>query len=171
MKITILKQILTTLLMLLLASNVFAEPTLQYDVELHATSSGTYTLSANITPSLEAEFLFDTGASMVMIGKKLFKQISKFQKPISNGKIMARMASGSMKTIPTYILPSLVLANGCDVGPVEIAVVNGATRNLIGLNALTKLGQITIDIQKVKLVTTKCPHIFLGNPQITAVKN
>lgn len=126
-------------------------------IELHPSSSGTYTISAEMAPAVKSEFLLDTGASMVMISNKLFKQISKHHKPVSTGKVAASMANGKVKTIPTYSLPSLVLGNGCDVGPVEVAVVRGASRNLIGLNALSKLGAMTLDIQHATLATTECP--------------
>ena len=169
MNITFLKQLGITLLALTVSNSSFADSEKQYDIELHPLPTGTYTLSGQLTPSLKEEFLFDTGASMVMIGKKLFDQISKHHKPVSTGKIAAVMASGNVKTIPTYTLPSLVLGNGCDVGPIEIAVVRGATRNLIGLNALSKLGSITIDIQHGKLLIDECPGRNLDAPQVAAI--
>jgi predicted aspartyl protease len=169
MNITFLKQLGITLLALTISKSVIADSEKQYQFELHPLPTGTYTLSGELAPSVKEEFLFDTGASMVMIGKKLFDEISKHHTPISTGKIAAVMASGSVKTIPTYTLPSLVLENGCDVGPVEIAVVRGATRNLIGLNALSKLGSITIDIQHGKLLTNECPGRNLNAPQVAGI--
>ena len=139
-----------------------------YDIDLNPLASGTYSLQAHPAPGLRAEFLFDTGASMVLISEKLFRQISKHKKPKSSGKVAAAVATGKLKTIPTYTIPSLVLDNGCDVGPVQVAVVRGATRNLIGLNALSRLGRITIDIQNEKLSTSECPHPLLNADKVVA---
>lgn len=127
------------------------------DISLHPVSSGTYTLAIQFAPSVNAEFLLDTGASMVMMNEKLFRLITKHQETTSTGKVAANMASGRIKSIPTYLIPSLVLENGCDVGPLEVAVIRGANRNLIGLNALSKLGVITLDLQATKLITADCP--------------
>ena len=52
-----------------------------HDIDLNPLASGTYTLSARPAPGIRADFLFDTGASMVMISDKLFRQISKHKKP------------------------------------------------------------------------------------------
>lgn len=127
------------------------------EIELHPVSTGTYTIAIQFAPAVEEEFLLDTGASMVMMNDKLFKAISKHQNTTLTGKVAANMASGRVKSIPTYEIPSLILANGCDVGPLEVAVIRGATRNLIGLNALEKLGRITLDLQDTKLIAAKCP--------------
>lgn len=138
------------------------------EIDLHPVSSGTYTLAIQFAPSVEAEFLLDTGASMVMMNDKLFRLISKHQKTVSTGKVAASMASGRVKAIPTYEIPSLILANGCDVGPVEVAVIRGATRNLIGLNALVKLGRITLDLQDTKLIADDCPVKHLAGQKIVS---
>lgn len=139
------------------------------EIELHPVSSGTYTIAINFAPTLEAEFLLDTGASMVMMSDKLFNAITKHQKAISTGKVAANMASGRIKTIQTYEIPSLILANGCDVGPLEVAVIRGASRNLIGINALAKLGQITLDLQDTKLITTDCPSRRLSGQEVVSL--
>ena len=165
------KQLSATLLALVLTCPTMAETTTQYEIELHQSRSGTYTLSASTGVEIEAEFLLDTGASMVMISSKLFKQISQQQKLVATGKIAAAMASGRMKTIPTYHLPSLVLGKGCDVGPLEVAVVRGATRNLIGLNALSRLGRLTLDIQAGTLSASECPHRLVDTAKVAALVN
>ena len=157
------------MLALKLLTPVCAETITQYEIELHLASSGTYTLSGISANTIEAEFLLDTGASMVMISSKLFKQIKQQQQLVSTGKIAAAMASGRMKTIPTYMLPSLLLGKGCDVGPIEVAVVRGATRNLIGLNALSKLGKLTLDIQAGTLSASECPHQKTGGAKVAAL--
>ncbi len=144
-----------------LCTIVQAEEVTKNIIELHPSSSGTYTISGQMAPAVKSEFLLDTGATMVMISNKLFKEISKHQKTTSTGKVAASMANGKVKTIPTYSIPSLVLGNGCEVGPVEVAVVRGASRNLIGLNALSKLGAMTLDIQHATLSTTECPKTLL----------
>ena len=138
------------------------------EIELHPVSSGTYTIAIQFAPAVEAEFLLDTGASMVMMNDKLFKAITKHQKTVSTGKVAANMASGRIKSIPTYEIPSLVLENGCDVGPIEVAVIRGASRNLIGLNALSKLGRITLDLQDTKLIAADCPVRSLPGQEVVA---
>ncbi|MFT7235733.1 MAG: putative aspartyl protease [Methylophagaceae bacterium] len=139
------------------------------EIELHPVSSGTYTIAIEFAPTLEAEFLLDTGASMVMMSDKLFKAIAKQQKTVPTGKVAANMASGRIKTIPTYEIPSLILANGCDVGPLEVAVIRGASRNLIGINALEKLGRITLDLQATKLIAADCPTTHLSDHKVVSL--
>jgi predicted aspartyl protease len=139
------------------------------NIELHPLSSGTYTIAIKFASAVEAEFLLDTGASMVMMNEKLFKVITKHQKTISTGKVAANMASGRVKSIPTYEIPSLILDNGCDVGPLEVAVIRGASRNLIGLNALVKLGRITLDLQDPKLIAANCPTKRLTSQEIASL--
>ena len=138
------------------------------EIELHPASSGTFTITGQLAPEVSAEFLLDTGASMVMVNRKLFKTISRYHKTISTGKVAAKMANGSTKTISTYTIPTLVLGNGCEVGPLEVAVIRGANRNLIGLNALAKLGLITLDIANEQLITTACPRSLGINPKLAA---
>ena len=168
MKPSILNKFLLVLLLSSSTNICLAEEVKHSSIELHPVSTGTFTLSGTLAPATKAEFLFDTGASIVMINKKLFKQIRKHHKPVSKGKVAANMANGHVKIIPIYELPSFVLSNGCDVGPIEVAVVKGATRNLIGLNALSKLGRITIDIQEGNISTTECPRATLSGANIVA---
>ena len=145
-----------------------ASPPEVEDIDLHPLSSGTYSVTGKLSQSVEAEFLLDTGASMVMISKRLFKKISQHQQPISSGKVAATMATGKTNVIPTYTISNFVLENGCNLGPVEVAIVNGATRNLIGLNALSKLGRITIDTQENKLLVSNCDRVLPHSEKVAA---
>jgi hypothetical protein len=66
------------------------------------------------------------------------------------------MADGRTKAINVYSVEQLVLGQSCRIGPLEVAVIPGATRNILGLSALNKAAPFAIYTSPPTLALSGC---------------
>ncbi|MEQ8516623.1 MAG: hypothetical protein RIC38_13525, partial [Chromatocurvus sp.] len=71
-------------------------------------------------------------------------------------RVAARLANGKLKPVTVYEVEHFVIGDGCDVGPVEVAVLEGAGRNLLGLSALTRAAPFAIHTSPPALALSGC---------------
>ena len=127
----------------------------KHQVPLHPTGSGSLTVSARVG-DIGAEFLVDTGASMVTLDRILFQTVSRNTKYQKTKSVAARMADGKIHLLDVYHLEHFFINGDCDLGPLEIAVESSGGRNLLGMNALQQAAPFGISIEPPLLGLTRC---------------
>lgn len=137
---------------MLLASAARAE--FGTEVPMTQASGGTLYVSAN-AQGVEADFLLDTGAGMVTLSSQLFDQIRQHTPMTPVRQMAARLANNRYQTIDVYTLDSLVVGQ-CELGPVEVAVMQGSSRNLLGLSALGAAAPFAINLSPPGLTLSHC---------------
>lgn len=144
-------------------SPVSADFDAELDLEQH--DSGGLYLSAEVASGVDAPFLLDTGASMVTLTRELINAARAQGGAHPAGAIAARLANGRLQKMDVWQLDHLWVG-GCDVGPLEVAVVpNG--RNILGLNALSRMAPFAIHLSPLKLKVSGCA-VDIGATPIAA---
>lgn len=128
----------------------------EFKLPLSQQSSGNYYIEGTLSNDDEVDFLVDTGAGMVILAERTFQSLSADSKKEPIKRIAARMADGRTKTVNVYSLEHLVLGHGCDVGPLEVAVIPGASNNILGLNVLNKAAPFAIYNSPPSLALSVC---------------
>lgn len=145
----------------LLLSLVFLAPAatvaLDFDhqVPLVTSPGGSFYVTSSVA-GIEAEFLVDTGAGYVTLGSELFSALRSQGAVREVRRVAARLANGRLKPVTVYEVEHFVIGDGCDIGPVEVAVLPGAGRNLLGLSALTRAAPFAIHTSPPALALSGC---------------
>ncbi len=126
-----------------------------HQVSLHATGAGSYTVTGTLG-GVSGEFLLDTGASMITVSREFFEAMAAQSKPKLARQVGARLASGRVRTVDVYELPTLELGSDCVVGPVEVAVMPRGGRNLLGMSALTQAAPFAVSASPPVLALSAC---------------
>lgn len=124
-------------------------------VPLTQTGSGGFELHGELG-GVGGEFLLDTGASMVTINRSLFREIQKVNRLEKVRSVGARLASGKVQLLDVYRAEEFTIGAGCNLGPVEFAVVERGGRNLLGMNALSQAAPFTISMSPPQLDLAQC---------------
>lgn len=142
----------------LIGAGLFAAPALadfEAELDLEQRGSGGLYLTAEVARGVDANFLLDTGASMVTVTRELISQARATGNAHRAGAIAARLANGKLQKMEVWELDHLWVG-GCDVGPLEVAVVPKG-RNILGLNALSRMAPFAIHLSPLKLAVSGCP--------------
>lgn len=127
----------------------------QYGVPLDQSNSGSLTLSVSLGAT-EAEFLLDTGANLVTINSELFSELRKQGGVEKVRQVGARLASGKLQLMDVYLVESFKVGENCELGPVEVAVMDRGGRNLLGMNALQAAAPFAIFTTPPSLAISAC---------------
>ena len=133
-----------------------AQPAME--IPLEATGGGAYELTLSVAgnPDFEAAFLLDTGAAMVTVSEGLYRQLKKVTETRQLRTVAGRMADGRYKQFPVYEIKGLTLGDSCDLQTLEVLVVGGKGRNLLGLNALERVAPFTMSLAPPALLISGC---------------
>jgi len=124
---------------------------------LTATSAGS--LSVNIhLGSQDTEFLVDTGASMVTLSRSVYRRLERAELVRGERQVAGRLADGRLQLMSVYRLEALTLSPECQLRDVEVLVLPGEGRNLLGLNVLTRFAPLTLHTQPLGLELSHCDH-------------
>lgn len=126
-----------------------------YEVPLSRNASGTYYLQAEVGAE-RADFLLDTGAGMVTVNRDLFDRLRAAGTLQSVRRIAVRLANNDLRPVDVYEVAHFELAEGCELGPIEIAVLDRGGRNLLGLSALGRTGPFAVDTTASALLLHHC---------------
>ena len=127
------------------------------NIPMTASTSGTYYLSVTAAGH-RAEFMLDTGAGLVTVNEKTFAAIKQRSSVSHVRQIGARLANNKIKLIEVYQVEQFAIGN-CELGPLEVAVMKGGGRNLLGLSALGLAAPISIQLTPPSLSLSNCKAI------------
>ena len=126
------------------------------DLDLVVADSGSFYIHALFNDKVEHDLLLDTGASYVSLNEETFALLNSDQPLEFSRHIYGAMANGKVEKIPLYILPELILAQGCVLHNLEVAVLKNADKGILGMNALKKLQSFTLQLEPAKLTSKGC---------------
>ncbi len=145
--------------LLVVLVSVFALPLsaqdIGYSVDLTRSGAGSLYMDAEIG-GVTASFLVDTGAAMVTVDKTLFKRMRESGDIREVRRVAARLANNRLQIMTVYEVAHFQVGDACELGPVEVAVMNGAGRNLLGLSALGRAAPFTIHTSPPAIVLSGC---------------
>ncbi len=125
------------------------------DVELARTGAGSLTIDAEIA-GVPARFVVDTGAGMVTVDRALFKQMRRSGDIQEISRVAARLANNRLQMMTVYQVSHFRVGDSCELGPIEVAVMEGTGRNLMGLSALGRAAPFTIHTSPPSITLSGC---------------
>ncbi len=137
-----------------------------YKIPIAQQSSGSYHVAGSVENGAEVEFLIDTGAGMVILSERTFKSLTEVANRKPSKRIAVRMADGRSKGVNVYTVNQLVLGGTCNLGPLEVAVIPGATKNILGMDVLNKAAPFAIYNSPPSLALSDCAQVVSGLAQI-----
>jgi predicted aspartyl protease len=129
---------------------------LAYEVALQQSDAGTYYVPGRLGFGIETEFLVDTGSSYVVLSRDTFRSLKAHTSPVRLRDIQGAMASGRALRVPVYRLDMLAIGDRCVLRDVEVAVVPGATRDILGLSALRHMAPVLVGLDPPRLRFARC---------------
>lgn len=102
------------------------------------------------------EFVVDTGAAMVSISRDLLKRLDRAGVIRGEREVAVRLADGGLKLVQVRRLSSLRISDACELRDIEVLVLPGQGRNLLGLNALSQFAPITLTLAPPTLSLSHC---------------
>ena len=145
--------VLTGLLGFALGATAAAAPV---SLDMHQADSGNFYIHATVDGNVETDMLFDTGSGYVSLSKATFEKVSASAKPRFTRHIFGRMANGKVEKVAMYTLAELRLADNCVLRDIEVAVFPKADRDILGLNALSRLQPFTMALTPATLTSNNC---------------
>lgn len=125
-------------------------------IAMRQSEAGTFYIPVHIKGVGSRDFLVDTGSSHTTINETTLAALK------SNG--MARyaydikgvMADGAVKTVPVYSIRAIDIGHLCVLKDVEAAVFPGESRQILGLNALSKASSVVFTMSPPSLQLRDC---------------
>lgn len=136
--------------------NTTAAPVL---LEMTQADSGNLYVHARLggeSASTETDLLLDTGSGYVALSGATFKRLNGNNEPRFSRYIFGAMANGKVEKISLYSLPELELAENCILKDIEVAVFPRADKDILGLNALSRLQPFTMEFTPARLTSAHC---------------
>ncbi len=141
------------LLSFLLAVPVFAES--GASLPMQRVPGGSFEVLLEVDGKDEL-FLVDTGAAMATINATLFRRLSKSGQLRESREVGARMADGRIRPAKVYAWDGFAMAGDCSMQSIEVLVVPGEGRNLLGMNVLSRHAPLTLAVDPPSLGLSSC---------------
>jgi predicted aspartyl protease len=130
-------------------------------VTLPLTEHGMSTYYASVTVHGTAirAYMVDTGAGYTTINKAMLKELKKKGQVSFNRSITAVMADGSERSVDIYTVRKLTLGENCHFRDVEVAVLPGTSRTILGMSLLKRAAPFTFNAEPPSLSLGQCDDI------------
>ena len=118
--------------------------------------AATFYVSVTIADQPSEDFVVDTGASHVTISDKTLKKLLDKQQAIFVRSMKGILADGSSIDVPVYRISSLIIGNRCRFKDIEVAVIKGNARCVLGLSVLSQAAPFTFHTEPPQLQLSNC---------------
>jgi len=126
------------------------------EIPLYEKGSDVFYLSGSIDGLGETEFLLDTGAGYSAISDKSLRILEQKTDVRYLRSLNSRLANGWVSKVEIYSIGRVEIGQECVLNNVEVAVVPGLSRNILGLNALRQMGHFSISFSPLALTVGRC---------------
>jgi predicted aspartyl protease len=124
------------------------------EVPLKQSAGGTLYLTASAA-GVAGDFLLDTGAGMVTLSQAMFDKLQRARQVEHVREMAARLANNRFQRVDVYRVSDFRIGE-CRLGTVEVAVMEGGSRNLLGLSALGLAAPFAIQLAPPSLSLSQC---------------
>jgi len=128
------------------------------EMPLQQAASGNLYVAADLGP-VHTDMLLDTGSGYVSLTRRTFRELRRTapsdRQPAYVRRITGVTADGRAASVEVYSLPELRLGE-CTLFDVEAVVMPGADRDILGLNALSRLEPLTLDLRGRRMTGGAC---------------
>lgn len=118
--------------------------------------SGNYYVEVTMGAGATGDFLVDTGSGFVVLTEKSFRAVRDLPGTRRLRTINGAMANGKVQQVPLYRVAQLQLGDSCLLQDVEVAVIPGGTRNILGLSVLRRVAPFAMELSPPTLLFSDC---------------
>lgn len=138
------------------ASTVLAGDPFGFALPMAQQASGNYYVTATLSGTVRTELLVDTGSGYVSLSPATFARLKSLPGTTFQRVIVGSMANGRALKVQVYRLQQLALGEHCVLRDVEVAVMPGASRDILGLSALRRVAPFALDLDRGELRLSQC---------------
>jgi len=125
-------------------------------VDMRANSATTFYVEGRIAGLGNVDLMVDTGSGYMTINEEMLARLEEAGRVRYVKELRGRLANGSELSVPVYAIEALSIGGGCWLRDVEAAVFPGATRAILGLNALQRAAPFIFSFEPPRLVLSNC---------------
>ncbi len=125
-------------------------------VAMSEVASGNYYVQGSISGSVQADFLVDTGSGFVSLTPDLFARVVRLPGTQYSREIHGAMANGKVQRVKMYRVKTLTLTEQCVLHDVEVVVMPGSSKNILGLSALRQVAPFALELNPPQLHLSNC---------------
>ncbi len=127
-----------------------------YSVPLIQQASGAFYVRGTLGGSVAADFLVDTGSSYVALSKQTFDMLRQSGATTYLRSIRGATANGRVIRAKVYEVSALSIGDDCVLKSVEVVVMPGSDRDILGLSALRRVEPFTVALEPLALRFEAC---------------
>ncbi len=116
----------------------------------------TYYVRGTIADVDHVDLLVDTGAGYSAINERTLRKLERAGVAKHVRDIEARLANGNHTVVPIYRISKLNIGGDCEVHDIEVAVLPGNTRCILGLDTLKRLAPFMVSVDPPRLSVSNC---------------
>jgi predicted aspartyl protease len=132
-------------------------------IPLHDKGIATYYVEGHIDGAGVIDLLVDTGAGYTAINEKTLRTLRRKGLATHIKDMSARLADGSRVVVPIYRIAKLNIGGSCEVYDVEVAVLPGSSRCILGLGTLKKVAPFMVSVDPPRLSLSNCGKTLSKN--------
>ena len=132
----------------------------EVQVTLPLTENGMSTYYANVAVkgTDERQYMVDTGAGYTTINKAMLEELKMHDMVEFRRTITAVMANGSETVVNIYSVSEITLGSNCSFKDVEVAVLPGTSRTILGMSLLKRAAPFTFNAEPPSLSLGSCDN-------------
>ena len=127
-----------------------------HQIAMTARDSGNYYVSARFETGDAADMLVDTGSGFVALSRSTFRPLKSLPSTTFVRHTQATLASGDTTRLAIYRIAELTLGQDCVVRDLEVAVLPGRAKNILGLSALRQVQPFAMSFEPPALFLSHC---------------
>lgn len=128
----------------------------EFSVPLVPQPSGAFYVEGTLGGDVATELLVDTGSSYVALSRKTFAELERRNVTTYLRSIHGATATGRSVRARVYEVSELALGEDCVLESVEVVVLPGSDRDILGLSALRRVQPFTFDLEPLALRFGSC---------------
>jgi predicted aspartyl protease len=129
---------------------------LDIHIPLRDKGIATYYVEGQIDGAGVIDLLVDTGAGYTAINEKTLRTLRRKGLATHVKDMSARLADGSRVVVPIYRVRKLNIGGSCEVHDVEVAVLPGKSRCILGLGTLKRVAPFMVSVDPPRLSLSNC---------------
>ncbi len=151
-------KILALFFILTLSISAVAD-TSQQSIPMQIENSHNFYVQSSIEGAGFTSLLVDTGSGYSTITESTLRELQKSGKATYLRKLKGVMADGTMRQVSIYRISAINIGEKCQIRNIEVAVFPTGTRQILGLNTLSKVAPFTFSINPPSLTLNNCNEV------------
>lgn len=145
---------LTVVALLSAHTSAAVEPAVS--MPLHQQGAGGYYVHGVLGGAVETDMLVDTGSSYVVLSGSTFAKLKIQGHPVYQRTIRGATASGRVLDAKVFLVSELALGTACVLRDLEVVLLPGAERDILGLSALRRMQSFALEFEAATLTASAC---------------